>query len=91
VFTAVPRANWYPLSVYEEKLRAAGFGDLETRSIGDHVYVPLVRFMRSQLDHGEVRNRVNRFFRPRWVRALMMNAEYLRRTHDYVIVRATRA
>jgi erythromycin 3''-O-methyltransferase len=41
----VPQANWYPAETYAERLRAAGFVDVEIRPITEYVYKPLLKYM----------------------------------------------
>jgi cytochrome P450/cyclopropane fatty-acyl-phospholipid synthase-like methyltransferase len=45
----IPVANWYDSEGYAERLRAAGFVDIEIRDITDHVYEPLHEFHRKRL------------------------------------------
>jgi ubiquinone/menaquinone biosynthesis C-methylase UbiE len=88
MWTAVPGANWYPAPVYHEKLRAAGFGDCTMQSIASDVYRPMLDYLWRRLDEPDVRRRINRFFRPRWIRQLVMSPERIPKMHDYLIVRA---
>lgn len=45
----VPAANWYDEPVYTACLREAGFTGVRIRRITDHVYRPLLEFLRSHL------------------------------------------
>jgi len=63
IFWQSPGANRYPRTVYEDKLRAAGFADAEVRSIREDVYPPFARFIRPRLDDPEIVARVHPLIR----------------------------
>ncbi|MEU1792568.1 methyltransferase domain-containing protein [Streptomyces sparsogenes] len=44
----IPDANWYPRSVYAERLRQAGFVDVEVEDVTDRVLVPNAAFVRER-------------------------------------------
>ncbi len=85
-FWQIPGENLYPISDYEEKLRAAGFRDIATRSIRDRVYGPFVRFGRGRVREAEVAGRMNP-----WVSRIFsaaMRDEDAFEVLDYWLVRA---
>jgi erythromycin 3''-O-methyltransferase len=54
-----PQANFYPISTYIEKLRSAGFQDIETRSIRDRTFPAFTRFTRKRFLDGELVRRMD--------------------------------
>jgi ubiquinone/menaquinone biosynthesis C-methylase UbiE len=79
----IPRENLYGREVYRARLVAAGFEDVEVHSIREHVYEPLMRFLRQRLEAPEVVHRMNPLLRlagrPWWY------APLVRGTFDYVL------
>lgn len=88
-FWQIPKENQYPISVYEEKLRAAGFADVEARSIRDQVYGPFLRFARQRIDDPEMAGRMNPWVH-RIFSAALRNPQAFE-VFDYWLVRARKA
>jgi erythromycin 3''-O-methyltransferase len=87
IFAAWPRENWYSSDVYAEKLAAVGFEQVDIKSIRQHIYPPLLRYLARRLREPEVRRRMNRIHRRRWLRNATSPtfSRHLLATHDYVI------
>ncbi|MFY0567118.1 SAM-dependent methyltransferase [Archangium lansingense] len=85
-FWQIPEENLYPREVYRERLEAAGFVEVEVRSIREHVYEPFLAFIARRLDEPDVVRRVNpllrQLSRPHWY------AWMVRSTMDYVLASA---
>jgi ubiquinone/menaquinone biosynthesis C-methylase UbiE len=52
-FWQIPKENVYPPSVYKQKMEAAGFTNVEIKSIKSEVYPGLIEFMRKKLKDEE--------------------------------------
>jgi cyclopropane fatty-acyl-phospholipid synthase-like methyltransferase len=85
-FWQVPKENLYSLHVYRERLQAAGFVDVEVRSIREHTYEPFLRFMERRLEEPKVVRQMNPLlrlaFKPIWYEWLFLS------TCDYIIASA---
>lgn len=83
----IPQANFYPISTYREKLRAAGFCDIETRSILDSTILSFPRRMRKRLLEARATRRIDP-----WTAGIAMatvsRMSIIYDTLDYVLVRA---
>ncbi|MFK4186240.1 SAM-dependent methyltransferase [Streptomyces sparsogenes] len=54
--------NWYPRSVYADKLRETGFTDVEVRDVSDRVLIPQALHSRKRLDAADIQH-LSRFQR----------------------------
>jgi cyclopropane fatty-acyl-phospholipid synthase-like methyltransferase len=81
----VPDANLYPASGFRSRLEAAGFVDVEVRSIADDVFAPFKRYARARQADPEVVARANPLLRAAWRTATVDRAPL-----DYLMVRARR-
>ncbi len=83
----IPRANAYGREAYADKLGAAGFGEIEVRSIRDAVYAPLHLSLRA--DPAPIR-RLHPLVRPVLHAALLMDPGRVYAGLDYVLARAVK-
>lgn len=81
----VPDANLYPAEGFRDRLDAAGFVDVEVRSIAEQVFAPFKRHARARQADPEVVARANPFLRAAWRTATVDRAPL-----DYLMVRARR-
>ncbi len=65
-FWQIPKANAYDRKAYAERLRAAGFGGVEVRSIRDQVFPSFVQYARRRLDEPEISRRFHFAVRTFW-------------------------
>jgi cyclopropane fatty-acyl-phospholipid synthase-like methyltransferase len=84
---SVPEENWYPSSVYADKLREAGFTDVRVESIRDRVYEPWRLDVLRRITDPSFRKRVGamytRVFDRRWANQDALVREM--RELDYVV------
>jgi SAM-dependent methyltransferase len=84
-FFQMPRENWYGIDAYRAQLEAAGFVDVEVRSVRERVLVPFWEAARRMLRDPATARRWNRLYRlaaripTRWLAGL-----------DYVLASARR-
>ncbi len=88
-FWQIPKENLYPLSVYEERVRSAGFIDVEARSVWHSVYPPFVQWARSRLQDADIRSRLNPAFRLFLQTSLKARTKLDPEAMDYIFIRAT--
>lgn len=81
----VPEANLYPASGFARRLEAAGFEDVEVRSIAEDVFAPFKAYARVHQADPEVVARANPLLRAAWRMATVDRAPL-----DYLLVRARR-
>ncbi|MBK1650027.1 SAM-dependent methyltransferase [Rhabdochromatium marinum] len=84
---AIPKENAYPICPYQEKLAAAGFGQLRVESIRDQVYVPLHAHLRT---HPEILARMHPLLALAVRLALKVEAKTLFSGLDYVLASAVK-
>lgn len=58
-FWDAPKGNMYALDTYKERLSAAGFKGVEARSVREHVFQPLMGFVRQKVVKGEMPRRMD--------------------------------
>lgn len=62
-FWDAPEGNMYALDTYKERIAAAGFEDVEARSVREHVFQPLMGFVRQKVVRGELPPRMDPLLR----------------------------
>jgi ubiquinone/menaquinone biosynthesis C-methylase UbiE len=82
----IPSANQYPISVYRQKLEDAGFTHVEIRSIRQHVFAPLAKYLTDRIEDPLVKARMNPLVRGIWIGSL--NVFKSSSGPDYVIASA---
>jgi cyclopropane fatty-acyl-phospholipid synthase-like methyltransferase len=82
----IPAENLYPRDIYRDRLAAAGFEQVEVRSIRERVLEPLLRFIDRRLDEPDVVRRVNPLLR--WASRPAWYAWRVLGTFDYVLATA---
>jgi ubiquinone/menaquinone biosynthesis C-methylase UbiE len=82
-FWQIPAANMVPPDAYAAQLQAAGFTNVEVRSIGDQVFAPFKAFAQRRVLDPEIRARVHPFLRAAWAAP---HRGF--RSFDYVLVTA---
>ena len=87
-FWQIPSTNMYPADVYLDKLRSAGFEQIEMRSIRDQVYQPFTAYTRRRLDEPEIKERLHPMVRFLW--KLGVRSRVITEDFDYLIVTATK-
>ncbi len=80
-----PECNLYGRETYVDKLASAGFGQIETASIGEQVFVPFKQYARRRVKDDEIRKRVHPLLRRIWAASHGGLASL-----DYLIITATR-
>ena len=85
-FWQIPNGNMYPASVYIEKLRGAGFVNVESRSIREKVYPSFALYAKRRLEEPEIMSRMKPMVRAFW--KISVKDEHSFDSVDYVIVSA---
>ena len=85
-FWQIPSANMYPADVYLDKLRSAGFEQIEMRSIRDQVYRPFVAYTRRRLEEPTIKERLHPMVRRLW--KIGVRSRLITEGFDYLIVTA---
>lgn len=85
-FWQIPSVNLYPADVYAENLEKAGFGNVQVKSIAEHVYPPFCRYAQSRLKDPKIVARMNPLVRRFFAESVHKEAgfEHL----DYIIATA---
>jgi len=65
-FWQIPAVNLYSKGDYLAKLRTAGFENVSSRSIRDHVFEPFARFAHARLREPELKHRMHPLIRAFW-------------------------
>lgn len=84
-FWQIPKANMYGADEYAAKLQAAGFRDVNIRSIGDQVFSQFKAFAQKRVLDEQVQARVHPFLRAAWAAPHKGFRKF-----DYIIATATK-
>ncbi len=87
-FWQIPRTYMYPADVYLDKLRSAGFEQIEMRSIRDQVYQPFAAYTRRRLDEPTIKDRLHPTVRILWT--MGVRSRLITEGLDYLIVTANK-
>ncbi len=85
-FWQVPAVNLYLADVYLDKVRSAGFEQIEMRSIRDQVYPPFVASARRRLDEPTIKKKLHPMVRRLW--NMGVRRQWITESLDYLIVTA---
>ena len=88
-FWQIPGANVYLSDVYLDKLRSAGFQQIEMRSIRDQVYQPFAAYTRRRLEEPQIKERLHPLVRRLW--KLGVRRRLITESLDYLFVTANKA
>ncbi|MBI2068992.1 MAG: methyltransferase domain-containing protein [Elusimicrobia bacterium] len=85
-FWQIPKDNMYTADVYADKLRGAGFSQVNIRSIREQVFEPFVSYSRRRLDDPVLIKRISPAMRACWKASVWDNKPWSR--YDYIIATA---
>jgi len=87
LFWGIPWANLYPLRIYADRLRAAGFENIRVISIRDSVFVPFHRYLARRLRDPGVLSRFHPVFAA-YLQAMVATGGVAFQGWDYVLAMA---
>ena len=85
-FSQNPGANNYRGEGYLDRLRSAGFQQIEMRSIRDQVYQPFAAYARRRLGEPQIKGRLHPVVRMLWT--IGVRRRFITEGLDYLIVTA---